>query len=372
MKDPSKADFKYCVPTAADSKGFDCIKSTNAPTPNPTPPPPTLPTASPTDDPTGDVCRDEVGCKSTDIGRLKGCICNPSGKCTGTDAESGLVLGCNRATNRCGPCNPGTLFCACLNGNACSAAGLVCDDGQCMPTAGGGFSLPCPIKGGIGCPCLTEKCSPKYACSSQLSRCISCPPGCKEKCSQAAIGINDTCAGLSTSCMECKANPDCAWCGESGCRSNTCPDGGLGAMTCASCRGVSECNGGGECIGPDTCKCRSGFIDDAALGCRPPAPRAPCTECTTSNSKGGQVEFCLCVRDHIRCLNGTFGSLSAKCDAGNVLDGTYAAVCPELCASLSTVTAASEDTNPQNDSPSLTFGRVGLFSLSALAILIRF
>jgi hypothetical protein len=244
-----------------DRKGFDCIKSTNAPTPFPTPQPPTPPTPPPTNDPKGDVCRDEVNCKASEIGALKGCICASNGKCTGTDPESGLVLGCNRVTNRCAPCNPGSLFCACLNGNACSAAGLVCDDGQCMP-APSGFTLPCPQSGGIGCPCISTPCNPKYACSSQLSRCISCPVGCKEKCSQAAVGINDTCAGLSTSCMECKASANCAWCGMSGCRTRVCPDGGMGDVACASCAGVNECNGGGECIGPDTCKCGRGFVDD--------------------------------------------------------------------------------------------------------------
>jgi hypothetical protein len=67
--------------------------------------------------------------------------------------------------------------------------------------------------------------------------------------------------------------------------------------------------------------------------------------CTAKNLQGGTVQFCQCVREHILCLRGHYESLSAKCDPLNVLEGSYATHCPELCHSLhmfqSTTTAAT-------------------------------
>jgi hypothetical protein len=83
---------------------------------------------------------------------------------------------------------------------------------------------------------------------------------------------------------------------------------------------------------PDTCQCNHGFIDDAKLGCRPESatPTPTRTPCAASNRKGGKDEFCLCVREHIRCLNGTLTSLTSKCDSYNVIDGKRR--CAPSCA----------------------------------------
>lgn len=61
-------------------------------------------------------------------------------------------------------------------------------------------------------------------------------------------------------------------------------------------------------------------------------------ECGSEHIKGGKDQFCFCVRDHIKCLDGHFGSLADKCDATNALEGTYADLCPDLCAALPRIT----------------------------------
>lgn len=60
--------------------------------------------------------------------------------------------------------------------------------------------------------------------------------------------------------------------------------------------------------------------------------------CGSEQIKGGRDQFCFCVRDHIRCLDGHFASLQDKCDTANALEGTYAELCPELCAALPRIT----------------------------------
>lgn len=336
MADPSKSEFKFCIPASSSQTGFDCIKATNAPTPMPTPPPPPPPT-----DQTGDVCRDEVGCKAHEIGTVTGCTCD-GGRCYGYDQPSGARLGCNRFTDRCAPSNDGTLFGACID-DTCPN-GLVCEDFQCMP--GPNFTVPCSGHGDIGCPCVSAKCRPENACSSQTSRCIACPPGCKDKCAKASIDINATCAAAS-SCTGCKSIGACNWCGNSGCSAGTCADGSMGDSVCITCTGVKNCSGAGVCIGPDKCQCLSGFVSDPEVGCKP-----ECRECTSDNIKSGKDQFCLCVREHIRCLNGTMAeSVQTKCNASNVIDGTYAAVCPEVCAALfpnATVISTTTTANPTN------------------------
>lgn len=60
--------------------------------------------------------------------------------------------------------------------------------------------------------------------------------------------------------------------------------------------------------------------------------------CGSEHIKGGKDQFCFCVRDHFKCLDGHFGSLADKCDATNALEGTYADLCPDLCAALPRIT----------------------------------
>jgi hypothetical protein len=97
-----------------------------------------------------------------------------------------------------------------------------------------------------------------------------------ESCAKTSVGRNDTCAGKSTSCQDCKADMQCNWCGSTqGCRPNKCDDGSSGMAFCASCARLSECNGAGECIGPDQCRCMTGFKADATLGCVPADQAAP-------------------------------------------------------------------------------------------------
>jgi hypothetical protein len=62
--------------------------------------------------------------------------------------------------------------------------------------------------------------------------------------------------------------------------------------------------------------------------------------CTREHSEGGAVHFCQCVREHIACLKGHFGSLVMKCNASDPIGGSYAAICPDLCKVLPLYTAA--------------------------------
>jgi hypothetical protein len=171
-----------------------------------------------------DACKEEVACTANEHGLLKGCACL-SGACSGRDQVSGRALGCNRVTNRCAPCVPGGLNCQCRAEGACDS-NLVCENDQCMPTPA--FSLTCTASGDVGCSCsATRLCKQTLACSSQLSRCVACPTGCKQQCANAHFGIsdNDTCA--QTECTTCKTTPGCVWCGEfyGGCRTTSCPSG---------------------------------------------------------------------------------------------------------------------------------------------------
>ena len=326
---------------------------------------PTPPTPAPPVNPTGDVCRDEVSCLASQIGTLKGCLCR-DGKCSGTDPESGMVLGCNRATDRCAPCIAGQLFCVCLPGNSCSA-GLTCDNEICMPEPT--FSLPCSQPGGIGCPCLADRCQPKYACSSQLSRCITCPVGCSEKCAQAALNTTDPCAGKSTSCNLCKATKNCVWCGATGgCRTDNCIDGSTGQAVCSSCAGVSECNGGGKCVGPDTCQCNHDFVPDSILGCKPASGENECSSLQTQlarvcgdNSEDAQTVMlaatigaqtakvqaaCKAVASFRQCKVKLYAHCKAElsdefCDSPAMAQRVDA-VCGNLCASATTTTSKTD------------------------------
>jgi hypothetical protein len=298
---PEEKALVNCLPDASSPRGFGCIGPTDPPTPMPATPMPGAPTPPGSSPVKGDTCKDEPAeCLPNQFATVAGCPCI-NGNCTGTDSASGLVLGCNRATQRCAPCMASKLFCKCGPGGACDA-NLACIGGQCMPAQG--FTIDCPIKGAAGCPCTQDKCAPSFACSSQLSRCVACPPGCKESCAKTSVGRNDTCAGKSTSCQDCKADMQCNWCGSTqGCRPNKCDDGSSGMAFCASCARLSECNGAGECIGPDQCRCMTGFKADATLGCVPADQAAP--QPTESGDSaiaiyagagaGGAVLLCLIV-----------------------------------------------------------------------------
>jgi hypothetical protein len=63
-----------------------------------------------------------------------------------------------------------------------------------------------------------------------------------------------------------------------------------------------------------------------------------CTQ--THSNTGGAVSFCQCVREHIACLNGHFRSIQTQCNASDLILGSYAAICPELCKVLPYYTAA--------------------------------
>lgn len=90
--------------------------------------------------------------------------------------------------------------------------------------------------------------------------------------------------------------------------------------------------------------------------------------CTKEHSEGGVVHFCQCVREHIACLQGHFGSLVTKCNASDPVGGAYAAICPDLCKVLPLYTAAPLPTTTTTTTTALDVNAVGAQSVAQAVI----
>jgi hypothetical protein len=131
-KDPSKADFKDCVPSAMTARGLDCLRSTESPTTTTTTIPAattTTTTAMPTESPTVSSCDPGRGCASSDL------FCTTDNKCI---KATPCALAYDQIRAKCKYARGGAhrfaatdlpkLFDAAKNGKATEASAALCTD----------------------------------------------------------------------------------------------------------------------------------------------------------------------------------------------------------------------------------------------------